>query len=58
MSKIVSDYFDANEIKYEKEIYTHDLERRYGLDLLSITNNGQASKGFDFVVEKKEQSLV
>lgn len=52
MSKIVSDYFDANEIKYEKEIYTHDLERRYGLDLSSITNNGQASKRFDFVVEK------
>lgn len=52
MSKIVSDYFDANKIKYEKEVYTHDLEKRYGLDLSSITNNGQASKRFDFVVEK------
>lgn len=52
MSKIVSDYFDVNGIKYEKEVYTHDLEKRYGLDLSSITNNGQASKRFDFVVEK------
>lgn len=52
MSKIVSDFFDANDIKYGKEVYTHDLEKRYELDLSSITNNGQASKRFDFVVEK------
>jgi type II restriction enzyme len=52
MSKIVSDYFDENGIKYEKEIYTHDLEKRFGLDLSPITNCGQASKRFDFVVEK------
>jgi len=52
MSKIVSSYFDDNKIKYEKEIYTHDVEKRYGLDLSKITNKGQASKRFDFVVNK------
>jgi type II restriction enzyme len=52
MSKIVSDYFDNNKIKYETEVYTHDLEKRFGLDLSPITNSGQASKRFDFIVEK------
>lgn len=52
MSKIVSDYFDKNNIKYDKEVYTYDLEKRFGVDLAPITNMGQASKRFDFVVEK------
>ena len=52
MSKIVSEYFDRDQIKYAKEVYTHDLEKRYNLDLSPITNNSQASKRFDFVVEK------
>ncbi|MDR1448551.1 MAG: type II restriction endonuclease [Candidatus Ancillula sp.] len=52
MSKIVSDYFDNNKIKYEKEVYTYVLEKRIGLNLSPITNSGQASKRFDFVVEK------
>lgn len=52
MTKTVCDYLDANEIRYEQEIYTHDLEKRFGLDLSPITNNGQTSKRFDFMVEK------
>jgi type II restriction enzyme len=53
MSKIVSDYFDKQKIKYEKEVMTSDLERRFGLNLSPITNNGQSSKRFDFVIENK-----
>ncbi|MDR0646691.1 MAG: type II restriction endonuclease [Elusimicrobiota bacterium] len=52
MSKIVSDYFDNNKIKYETEVYTQDLEKRFGLDLSPITNNGQAGKRFDFMIKK------
>jgi type II restriction enzyme len=51
MSEIVSNYFEKQNIKYEKEITTSDLERRFSLDLSPITNNGQASKQFDFVVD-------
>ncbi|MDR1738527.1 MAG: type II restriction endonuclease [Candidatus Symbiothrix sp.] len=53
MSKIVSNYFDKQKIKYEKEVTTQDLEKRFHLDLSPITNSGQASKRFDFVVENK-----
>jgi len=53
MSKIVSNYFDEQKIKYEKEVTTQDLEKRFGLDLSPITNNGKASKRFDFVIENK-----
>jgi type II restriction enzyme len=52
MTKFVSDYFDANNIKYEKEVYSYDLETRFMLDLSSITNNGQSCKRFDFIVKK------
>jgi type II restriction enzyme len=52
MSKIVSDYFERNKIKYEAEVCASDLEKRFGLDLSQITNNGQADKRFDFVVKK------
>jgi type II restriction enzyme len=52
MSKIISDYFDDNGIKYSKEVYTYDIEKQYAVNLSKITNNGQSSKRFDFVVEK------
>ena len=54
--EILKDYPNPEhkiEIKYEKEVYTQDLEKLYELDLSSITNRGQASKRFDFVVENK-----
>jgi len=53
MSKIVSNYFDKQKITYEKEVTTQDLEKRFHLDLSPITNSGQASKRFDFVIENK-----
>jgi type II restriction enzyme len=53
MSKIVSDYFDNKKVKYEKEITTQELEKRFNLNLSPITNSGQASKRFDFIVENR-----
>jgi type II restriction enzyme len=53
MSTIVCNYFDKQKIKYEKEITTQYLEQRFDLDLSPITNNGKASKRFDFVIENK-----
>ena len=52
MSKLISGYFDDNQIGYKAEVYVSNLEKRFGLDLSPITNNGQADKRFDFVVEK------
>jgi type II restriction enzyme len=33
-----------------KEFYAEDCERRFGVHLSTLTNNGQATKRFDFVV--------
>jgi len=50
MTKIVSHYFDEHNIKYETEVTTQSIVRKYGIDLSPITNNGQASKRFDYVI--------
>lgn len=36
---------------YFKEMYIHDIESKWGIDLSSISNNGKAEKRFDFVVK-------
>lgn len=35
---------------YHKEMYLSDIERKWGLDLSAISNQGKAEKRFDFVV--------
>lgn len=35
---------------YFKEMYIHEIEGKWGIDLSAISNNGQAEKRFDFVV--------
>lgn len=39
------------DISYFKEMYIHEIEDRWGIDLSSISNNGDAEKRFDFVVK-------
>lgn len=36
---------------YFKEMYIHEIESKWGIDLSSISNNGGAEKRFDFVVK-------
>ena len=38
---------------YFKEVYIHDIERRWNLDLSNISNQGKMEKRFDFVVVGK-----
>lgn len=40
---------------YFKEMYIHEIEDKWDVDLSSISNNGQAEKRFDFVVKGKEK---
>lgn len=37
---------------YFKEMYLSDIEKRWGIDLSAISNEGKAEKRFDFVVKK------
>lgn len=39
---------------YFKEMYIHEIEAKWELDLSSISNNGSAEKRFDFVVKGRE----
>lgn len=41
--------FERN-VDYFKEMYLVDIERKWGLDLSAISNEGKAAKRFDFVV--------
>lgn len=38
-------------VSYFKEMYIHEIEERWGIDLSTISNNGDAEKRFDFVVK-------
>lgn len=54
MENLVEDYLQkAGLIKgkdYFKEMYISDIEKRWGLNLSSISNTGKTEKRFDFVV--------
>lgn len=39
------------EVNYFKEMYIHEIEEKWGIDLSSISNEGKAEKRFDFVVK-------
>lgn len=55
MEGLVESYFvKAGLVKgetYFKEMYIHEIEDKWNVDLSSISNNGQAEKRFDFVVK-------
>lgn len=42
------------DVNYFKEMYIHQIEEKWGIDLSCISNNGKAEKRFDFVVKGKD----
>ena len=42
-------------LSYFKEMYSYEIENRFGLDLSAISNNGEATKRFDFVIIKNNE---
>ena len=56
MENLVEDYLvKAGLVKgtdYFKEMYISDIQKRWNLDLSSISNTGKTEKRFDFVVKK------
>lgn len=58
MEDLVEDYlikagFKKN-VDYYKEMYLSDVEKKWNLNLSSISNQGKAKKRFDFVIQKGE----
>mgnify|MGYP002519147237 FL=1 len=58
MEALVESYFIKAglemDVDYFKEMYLSDVEKKWNLDLSSISNKGKAKKRFDFVVKKGE----
>ncbi|MDO5837558.1 MAG: type II restriction endonuclease [Methanomassiliicoccales archaeon] len=51
MEDLVEKYLKKTGKKVYKEMYLEEIERRFGLDLSTISNNGSSTKRFDFVLE-------
>ena len=41
----------VKEVTYFKEMYIHEIEQKWHVDLSAISNNGSAEKRFDFVIK-------
>ena len=50
MEDLVESYIRESGLEYYKEMYVSDIERRWGLDLSAISNQGKMEKRFDFVI--------
>ena len=58
MEDLVESYIQkagyVRDVKYFKEMYIHEIESKWGIDLSSISNNGSAEKRFDFIIKGKD----
>jgi type II restriction enzyme len=50
MENLVENFIRQTGAEYYKEMYAGEIERRWNLDLSSISHQGQSEKRFDFVV--------
>lgn len=51
MEDLVENHLKDANVIYYKEMYLKDIEKKWGIDLSSISNSGKAQKRFDFVVK-------
>lgn len=51
MEDLVERYLKKYNLEYYKEMTIMEIERRWGLNLSSISNDGKSTKRFDFVVK-------
>ena len=56
-SYILKSGFKKNE-SYFKEMYIHDIQNRWGIDLSEISNQGKMEKRFDYVVKTENMIYV
>ncbi len=54
MEDLVESYIKQMNKPYFKEMYLEEIERKYGIDLSAISNHGDSTKRFDFVVQGED----
>ena len=55
MEDLVEEYIKKTGRRYYKEMYLEEIEQKYGMDLSVLSNKGDATKRFDFVIEGEER---
>lgn len=50
MEDLCEEFIKATGLPYDKEVYIHEVESKTGLNLSAISNNGEATKRFDYVI--------
>ena len=53
MEDLIEGYLKNESVEYYKEMYLKDIEKKWGIDLSTLSNNGKSAKRFDFVVKTK-----
>lgn len=53
MEDLIEGYLKSESVEYYKEMYLKDIEKKWGIDLSALSNNGKSAKRFDFVVKTK-----
>ena len=51
MENLVESYLKKSKVEYYKEMYLTDIEKKWGIDLSSISAEGTSTKRWDFVVK-------
>lgn len=55
MENVVERYIEKTGLPYRKEVHIHQIEKKWNIDLSSISNKGKSTKRFDFVIEAADQ---
>ena len=58
MENLVEEYIKKSGVEYYKEMYLSDIERKWNVDLSSISAEGTSSKRWDFVVKVPSRIFV
>ena len=58
MENLVERYLMKSGAEYYKEMYLHDMERKWGIDLSAISAEGTSTKRWDFVVKTSDGVFV
>lgn len=58
MEDLLENYIKELNVEYYKEMKTSDIEKKWNIDLSKLTNMGDVTKRFDFVVKTNTQVYV
>ena len=54
MEDLVESYIKASDLEYYKEMYVSEIQKKWNIDLSSISNQGKMEKRFDFVIHNND----